>query len=214
MTKRDHSDRESRFVTTNTITRSIKEAFGVIIRERPYVLRSYFDTQLLMAESKVRLPHVYRQFFMGHKGDIEAKYTTNKRRLPDDLILDMRDAYRRSQMFLVPEVEGSESEEDRRERVLRELRAQAEMYGLDPRSIRMDGQEPARMTSETAMRSASDMAARSGGADDLYEYAIVEGFDNLQSYMKDGWTVIVHLDGGKVVVRRDHNVGAPLCKSG
>ncbi|MGI0066289.1 MAG: hypothetical protein ACREAT_05975, partial [Nitrosotalea sp.] len=39
-------------------------------------------------------------FFMGHKGSIEAKYTTNKGILPDSLISEMRNAYSRSEEFL------------------------------------------------------------------------------------------------------------------
>lgn len=50
---------------------------------RPYVLRSYFDTQLMLAESKGLVLRDYRQFWMGHKGDIENRYTTNKQRLPN-----------------------------------------------------------------------------------------------------------------------------------
>lgn len=30
---------------------------------------------------------------MGHQGDMEAKYTTNKGRLPEDLIEDMRGSF-------------------------------------------------------------------------------------------------------------------------
>ena len=64
------------------------------------MLRSYFDTQLMLAESKGLVLRDYRQFWMGHKGDIENRYTTNKRRLPDAVIDDMRQAYERSQEFL------------------------------------------------------------------------------------------------------------------
>jgi len=67
---------------------------------RPYVLRSYFDTQLMLAESKGLVLRDYRQFWMGHKGDIENRYTTNKCRLPESVIEDMREAYRRSQEYL------------------------------------------------------------------------------------------------------------------
>jgi integrase len=67
---------------------------------RPYVLRSYFDTQLMLAESKGLVVRDYRTFWMGHKGDIENRYTTNKRRLPEDVIESMREAYKRSQQFL------------------------------------------------------------------------------------------------------------------
>ena len=75
------------------ITGEIKGAFGIIITERPYVLRSYFDANLLLAESKSKMTHAYHQFFMGYKGDIEARYTTNKQKIPDSLIDDMRKAY-------------------------------------------------------------------------------------------------------------------------
>ncbi len=67
---------------------------------RPYVLRSYFDTQLMLAESKGLVLRDYRMFWMGHKGDIENRYTTNKHRLPQSVIVDMREAYKRSQDYL------------------------------------------------------------------------------------------------------------------
>ncbi|MEW6604990.1 MAG: hypothetical protein AB1351_09955 [Thermoproteota archaeon] len=37
---------------------------------------------------------------MGHKGSIEAKYTTNKGKLPEALVKEMRDNFERSQEFL------------------------------------------------------------------------------------------------------------------
>lgn len=81
----------------NAIRNSIRKA-GFLWR--PYVLRSYFDTQLMLAESKGLVLRDYRQFWMGHKGDIESRYTTNKHRLPESVIEDMREAFRKSQEFL------------------------------------------------------------------------------------------------------------------
>ena len=53
---------------------------------------------------------------MGHKGDIENRYTTNKQRLPEQVVEDMREAYRRSQEFLqTVEAEGSREEKVREE---------------------------------------------------------------------------------------------------
>ena len=40
---------------------------------RPYVSRSCFDTQLMLAESKGLVLRDYRQLWMGHKGDIENR---------------------------------------------------------------------------------------------------------------------------------------------
>ena len=64
------------------------------------MLRAYFDTQLLIAESRGKIAHDFRVFFMGHKGSMEAKYTTNKGILPQTLIDEMRDAFSRSEGFL------------------------------------------------------------------------------------------------------------------
>lgn len=59
---------------------------------RPYVLRRYFDTRLMMAENDGLIIRDWRVFFMGHKGDIEHTYTLN-RSLPEDVIEKLRDAY-------------------------------------------------------------------------------------------------------------------------
>ncbi len=67
-------------------------------------MRPFFDTQLLIAESKGKVAHDFRVFWMGHKGSIEAVYTTNKGRLPEALLTEMREAFKRSEEFLDLEV--------------------------------------------------------------------------------------------------------------
>jgi hypothetical protein len=73
---------------------------GAELTVRPYALRAYFDTQLLLAESKGKVAHDYRVFWMGHKGSMEARYTTNKGRLTQEMLQDMREAYGRCSKFL------------------------------------------------------------------------------------------------------------------
>ncbi|RLI96800.1 MAG: site-specific integrase [Candidatus Aenigmatarchaeota archaeon] len=88
---------------------------------RPYVLRAYFDTQLMLAESKGLVLRDYRQFWMGHKGDIENQYTTNKCRLPESVIEDMRETYKKSQEFLQttkPEISREKLAEEFRKQLL------------------------------------------------------------------------------------------------
>jgi len=70
------------------------------MNQRPYVLRAYFDTQLMMAESKGLILRDFRQFFMGHTGDIEHRYTLNKGKLPESTIEEMRNSYQKSLKFL------------------------------------------------------------------------------------------------------------------
>ena len=65
------------------MTRDIREAVNASgLKIRPYVLRGYFATGLDIAESKYLISHPWRMFFMGHKGDIEGRYSTNKRLPP------------------------------------------------------------------------------------------------------------------------------------
>ena len=51
-----------------------------------------------------KIANPFTVFFMGHKGIIEAKYTTNKGVLPEALINEMREAFKRSEEFLDLEV--------------------------------------------------------------------------------------------------------------
>lgn len=82
---------------------------------RPYVLRAYFDSQTLIAENNGKIAKDYRAFFMGHKGDIEARYTTNKGKLTQDMIEDMRSAFKKASSFLgTMQVESKDASELKR----------------------------------------------------------------------------------------------------
>ncbi|KQB35169.1 site-specific integrase [Acidiplasma cupricumulans] len=92
--------KKNAFLRTTLVTRDIREAIEQAgLKMRPYVLRAYFSTALDIAESKGLISHPWRQFIMGHKGDIEARYSTNKR-LPPDIIDEMRESYNKSTKFL------------------------------------------------------------------------------------------------------------------
>jgi site-specific recombinase XerD len=92
--------KKNAFLRTTLVTRDIREAIEQAgLRMRPYVLRAYFSTALDIAESKGLISHPWRQFIMGHKGDIEARYSTNKR-LPPDIIDEMRESYNKCTKFL------------------------------------------------------------------------------------------------------------------
>jgi len=117
---RGETSRDSMHITTKTLTKETRDAMRPRYKWRPYVLRAYFDTQLLVAENNGRMAHAYRQFFMGHKGDIEARYTTNKGRLPEDVIEDRREAYRRSLEYLETGKQGV-SEDKLRDALRRQL---------------------------------------------------------------------------------------------
>ena len=106
------------FLPTRQISKEVRRTFRPRFQWRPYILRAYFDTQLLIAESKGRMAHDFRVFFMGHKGSMEARYTTNKGVLPEMLTQEMRDAFARSEEFLDLEAAGKATQtHDRKQEV-------------------------------------------------------------------------------------------------
>ncbi len=64
-----------------------------------------------MAESRGKMAHDFRVFFMGHKGSMEAKYTTNKGMLPDALVDEIRQAFRRSEELLDLELQPEDTKQ-------------------------------------------------------------------------------------------------------
>ncbi|MDE0526828.1 MAG: hypothetical protein OXI27_09645 [Thaumarchaeota archaeon] len=122
---------DGRLRVTNAISASVSPVIRSVLPARPYALRAYFDSQLLIAESHGCMTHAYRQFFTGHKGDMEARHTTNKGRLTEQMTEDMRRAFEQSQAFLSTDA-AHDSERDRRRMLVGMWRQQARMYGLDP----------------------------------------------------------------------------------
>ncbi len=106
--------KKNNFLRTALVTRDIREAMNAAgLKMRPYVLRAYFATGLDIAESKGLISHPWRMFLMGHKGDIEARYSTNKRLSPD-MIEQMRESYRKASKFLETSVSEAGEEDAKR----------------------------------------------------------------------------------------------------
>jgi len=182
------------FIRTVNIGDMIREAVrGAGFSWRPYVLRAYFDTQLMIAESKGLMLRDYRQFFMGHKGDIEARYTTNKCRLPESVIEDMREAYRRSQEHLqtTRSETGGEKlvEEFRRQLLLVAGFTQQEINKIDLKSLSDD--EFQDIIRGRLIGNAKDCGIQK-----------TVSLDELDEYLEDGWEYVTTLPNRKVIVRR------------
>src|SRR5207245_10809869 len=80
-----------KFMSTSRIEYEVRKAMRPRFKWRPYVLRAFFDTQLLIAESRGKIAHDFRVFFMGHTGLIEANYTTTTSIITKLLMDEMRE---------------------------------------------------------------------------------------------------------------------------
>ena len=181
-------------ITRKSVTKEIREAMRPRFEWRPYVLRAYFDTMLLIAESQGKITHAYRQFFMGHTGDMEARYTTNKGRLPESMIEDMREAYRRSQSYF--QTTGAKGTEDLKAAFRKQLLGVAgfspeEVDALDPA---MDDEAFQKMVRKRLLGA----MANNGASQRVIDVEEVERF------LSGGWDFVATLPDDRIVVRLPH----------
>jgi uncharacterized protein YnzC (UPF0291/DUF896 family) len=84
---------DGKFMSTDSIGKDIRRSMRKAgFTWRPYILKSYGATQLDIGEAKGMVSHAWRAFWMGHSGDIEARYSTSKRLSPE-FIDEMRASY-------------------------------------------------------------------------------------------------------------------------
>lgn len=161
---------------------------------RPYVLRSYFDTQLMLAESKGLVLRDYRQFWMGHKGDIEARYTTNKQRFSEEVVEDMREAYRRCQEYLQTTKTEVTNEERLRAEFKRHLLLAA---GFNQDEIaKIDLPNMSDEDFQTMIRQKLLGAMQNNG-----KRQKVINMDEIEEYLNKGWEFVAPLSNGRVIVK-------------
>jgi len=161
---------------------------------RPYVLRCYFDTMLMLAESKGLVLRDYRQFWMGHKGDIENRYTTNKQRLPESVVEDMRAAYARSEEFLQTRMKAETSEEKLRANFRKQLLLVA---GFGQKEV--DEMDLLSMGDEE-LQSAVRNKLLGGQATNGSKQKVVT-VSEANEYLAKGWEYVAKLSNNKVVIK-------------
>ncbi|MEE9341421.1 MAG: site-specific integrase [Thermoplasmata archaeon] len=182
------------FISTTKVSHAIRGAIRKSgFQWRPYVLRSYFDTQLMLAESKGCVLRDYRTFWMGHVGDIEHRYTTNKAKLPVQVVEDMREAYSRSQEFLQTKVPELPKEEELKRIFRTEL---LRMSGFTEEEIEKDS---LCNISDEELRDI--IRNRLVGANPNNNHQKVVGMDQIERYVTEGWEFVTALPNNKVILR-------------
>lgn len=183
------------FIRTTNIGDKIRDAIRAGgFSWRPYVLRCYFDSQMLLAESKRLIIRDYRVFWMGHKGDIEHEYTLNKGVLSTDLLEDMREAYRKSQQLLVTEGFTRTSEDDIKVAFKKELLiisgyTKEQVESLDIAG--MDEDEIHRRCREGLLGVVLNNGCKQR----------VIALNDVEKYVNDGWEYVSRLPHNRAVVR-------------
>ena len=188
---------------TRKITSLIRKAMRKAgVRKRPYVLRAYAETQLIIAESKGKISHPYLQFIAGHKGDIEARYSTNKGSLPPDMIEGMRSAYKECEPFLSTMADLAQQSSIVKEAKIEALKSVAKsMFGVELLDVKIAKENKVRK------------ALSQDDTIELFEVEIkklrsrpdpqsVVAEKDLPRYLKEGWQFVSVLPSKNVVIRK------------
>jgi len=194
-----------RFLSTRKISHLIRSAMRRAgVYKRPYVLRAYAETQLIIAESKGKISHPYLQFVAGHKGDIEARYSTNKGRLPPDMIEDIRAAIKRCEPFL-----GTAAHEIDQAGVVKEAKIEAlksiakTIFGIDLTEVKVAKEREL----ERELTRDEEIL--------LYEEEIkkfrvkpdpkkIVSEEELEGYLAEGWQFVSVLPSKKILISKSN----------
>lgn len=130
---------------------------------------------------------------MGHTGNMEARYTTNKKRLPKEMIEDMRDAYKRAQAYIQTGIPGPTEEQ-----INQNLRKQALiLLGFSTEQLDKMGLEEMSEEDIQALVRKKLMGVMVNNGNS--QKVITE--KDLEKYLSEGWQYVDKINAGKVIVR-------------
>ena len=96
-------EKRRRFMVTGALVREVRQALQATVPHgvtwRPYVLRSYCSTRLLLAEGQGRMSRDLREAILGHDGGISSRYNVGKR-WGEELLAEARREYANAAEFL------------------------------------------------------------------------------------------------------------------
>ncbi len=189
----DLTDR--RFVRTSKIGEQIRRALRAAdLPNRPYVLRTTAASRFSECENRGLVSHPFWQSWLGHAGDMSARYSVNRGKIPPSLLEEMRSAYRRCEPFLSTAPTRGEVED--RDLQTKRLLLLAVGYAEEQIGEMKLGE----MATEDLVDAIRKSPARSGTGAPQRQQVIPES--ELPKYLADGWVARMPVNGSKFVVER------------
>ena len=140
---------------------------------------------------------------MGHKGDIEARYSTNKARLPPDMIEEMRRAYLACQPMLTTVAQPLEQASLIKEAKIEAIKSIAKsMFGVDLLEIKTarEKEEGRELNQDEQIELFENRMKKFREPSEDPQMMVPE--EELGSYLKDGWQFVSVLPSQKILIRK------------
>jgi hypothetical protein len=197
--------KKNSFLRTTLVTRDVKEAIRRAgFSWRPYVLRAYCDTNMIIAESKGKISHPYLQFIMGHKGDIEARYSTNKGVLPPDMVEDMRKAYKECEPFLLTSAASLEHSDIVKQAKIEALKSLAKsLLGIELLDVKIAREKELgrELTADETIQLFEEELKKLREGKHNPQRIIRE--EELEKYLAEGWRFISTLPSKRILISKE-----------
>jgi hypothetical protein len=183
------------FLSTKVVVEEIRSALHASVpkgvRWRPYVLRAYCSTRLLMAESAGKVTRDLRESILGHDGGVAARYNVGKR-WSEELLDEARAAYKRCEPFLSTETVARPGEDA--DRVLKAFFISRGMSAED--AARLD------FSSKTDDELA-DLFSKLGSARPRTEPSAERAVatSEVPDLLEKGWRFVAPLDADRTILR-------------
>jgi hypothetical protein len=191
------------FMLTRKITHHIRMSMRKAgVYKRPYVLRCYAETQLIIAESKGKISHPYLQFIAGHVGDIESRYSTNKGMLPEDMIEDMRKCYENCEPYFSTTFQQIDQSSVVKQAKIEALKSIAKsLLGIDLMEVKIakENELGKELTFEEEIEIFENEMKRFR---EKTNPQIMVKEEELETYLQDGWQFVSALPSKKILIRK------------
>jgi hypothetical protein len=188
-------NRKSSHITTTNVCYDVKQAIVAAgFGWRPYVLRRYFEVCMMNAEYERLILREWREFWMGHVGNIESEYSVNKG-LPHEAAEKMRQAYSQAaEKHLATLVQPTISKTE----VVNTARVEAlKMFGYSDEELAGLG-DPTKITMERLQELIHQKSKQMLGLKEGTQKVVSVG--ELEGWIEQGWDYKRDLPNGKAVI--------------
>lgn len=183
------------FVRTSKIGEQIRRVLRAAgLANRPYVLRTTAASRYAECENRGLVSHPFWQSWLGHTGDMSARYTVNRGKIPSSLLEQMRSAYRRCEPYLSTAPTRGEVED-------RDLQTKRfVLLALGYTKEQVDKMSVAEMSTVEMEDSIARSPKLTSSPTPPRQIVIDESA--LARYLADGWTARMPVNGSKFVVEK------------
>ncbi|MEM4090714.1 MAG: site-specific integrase [Thermoplasmatales archaeon] len=179
---------------TQLISREIRRAIRKAgFNWRPYVLRAYFSTALDVCENKGLVSHNWREYWTGHKGDISARYSTNKK-LTQDKIEGMRSTYLKCTPYL--ETQKKSMSEEEKDKWKTDLKREYLKLFFDDKEI--DDYKLLDLSTEDLQKKVKEKIGMS--LNNGHSQKVIS-MKEVKQYIEQGWEFVQSINSKEAIVR-------------